>query len=71
MSTTMIWVLAVQAVLIMIPLAGIPMWLIVHGPEREHPAVPVNLRAPAGAAPPTVGAAAGTSPADGGSAGDA
>ena len=68
---TVIWADILIAVLVMLPLVGIPMWLIVHGPEREHPAVPVNLRAPAGAAPPTVGAAAGTSPADGGSAGDA
>ena len=68
---TGIWADILIAVLVMLPLVGIPMWLIVHGPEREHPAVPVNLRAPAGAAPPTAGAAAGTSPADGGSAGDA
>ena len=68
---TVIWADILIAVLVMLPLVGIPMWLIVNGPEREHPAVTVNLRAPAGAAPPTVGAAAGTSPADGGSAGDA
>ena len=70
MSTTMIWVLAVQAVLIMIPIAGIPMWLSRHDPALKHHAAPVSPPGPEPAAPAMAGAAAGM-PRVGGSEGEA